>query len=90
MAEERRHPEANALDYLSVGEMANELGVSQDKVRYWCRTKRLPSINVGDNRRQFFRVKVTDWEKFKASRSVLPLPSVRRLLPSDGTNLLGV
>ncbi len=75
-------------DWLSVPQMATEVGVSQDKVRTWCRTGRVAAMNIGDAARSFYRVRRDEWERFKQrrlQRSVTPRPLARR-----GTNLLGI
>ncbi len=80
----------NNIEWLTVPAMAHELGISQDKVRTWCRNGSLASINIGDRRNAFFRVQRSEWERFKATRrKSSPAPIARRRL-SSGTNLLGV
>ncbi len=76
-------------DWLTVPEMARELGISQEKVRTWCRTGRIGALNIGDQARSFFRVRRDEWERFKERRT-MKLSPVTRLLPRRGTNLLGI
>lgn len=82
MAPEREH--------LTVPQMARELGVSQEKVRTWCRNGMIRGVtNIGDHDRRFYRATRQAWDEFKASRSI-PDPPIRRMRYRAGTNLLGI
>lgn len=61
---------ATANTYLTVPEMAADIGVSDDKVRQWCRAGRVDgAINVGDpGRRERWKAPRDGWERFKESR----------------------
>lgn len=79
---------------LTVPEMARDVGVSDEKVRTWCRRRLIEGVmNIGDAGRSFFRAPKDSWEKFKRERQGgwpgKPAP-VHRLRTRPGRNLLGI
>lgn len=54
-----------AEELLKLSEIAAELRVSSDAVRYWCRTGRLPATMVGGQ----WRVRRADLEAFLKART---------------------
>lgn len=76
---------------LSVAEMATDLGVSHEKVRYWIVSNRLPAIDIADGgQRRHYRVAREDWDAFKKSRMTQRPTTQRRQRHEAGTNLLGI
>jgi hypothetical protein len=60
--------------------VASRLGVSPDKVRYWCASGELPAVDVAQRRggRPRYRVSLAGPEVFLAGRSAAPVPRTRR------------
>jgi hypothetical protein len=78
-------------NYLSVPEMAADIGVSRDKVSNWCATGCIEgTINIGDGRNRFYRVPRENWEAFKLGIATMPKLFARRHRYRPGTNLLGI
>jgi len=56
-------------DMLTVGEMAADLRICDDKVRQWCRSGAIAgAVNVGQGKREVWRAPRQAWEAFKESR----------------------
>lgn len=54
---------------LNVQQMAKSAGVSEDKVRRWCRAGVIEGAwDAGDGKREVWRVPAEQWEKFRESR----------------------
>ena len=54
-------------EFITVEDIARNLGVSDDLVRKWIREKKLPAYQVGKE----YRVRLTDYEKFLHSRRTM-------------------
>jgi excisionase family DNA binding protein len=46
--------------FLTVKDIAHDLGVSEDTVRGWIRGRKLPAYGVGKE----YRIKIVDYERF--------------------------
>lgn len=54
---------------LTVKSIAEELAVSQDKVRAWCESGAIEAINAGDGENKHWRITEAAFEEFKITRS---------------------
>ncbi len=57
-----------STDWLSVDDIANELGVPADRVRAWIRNKRLRAFRFGRD----YRIKRVDYDKFIEDSATRP------------------
>jgi len=62
----------------STAEVAEELGVSREKVRNWIKAGKLPAINIGTRTKPSFRILAEDLETFVAGLQVQAAPRTRR------------
>lgn len=81
-------PQAPLHGYLSVREVAGDLGVSESKIVTWIRCGQLPAIDVSlrgaSGRRPRWRIGRQQLEVFLAARSALvPSPVPRRRRPKQ-------
>ena len=54
-------------EFITVEDIARNLGVSDDLVRKWIREKKLPAYQVGKE----YRIKQTDYERFLEKRRTM-------------------
>lgn len=54
-------------EYITVEQIAENLGVSDDLVRKWIREKKLPAYQFGKE----YRVKIVEYEKFVEKRRTM-------------------
>ena len=54
-------------EYITVEQIAENLGVSDDLVRKWIREKKLPAYQFGKE----YRVKIVEYEKFVERRRTM-------------------
>jgi hypothetical protein len=85
----------NSSEWLEVPDLVRDLGhaVSDDQIRNWCRTGKLPAFNKGNGKRAYWIVKREEWERFKHERQApKPEPRTRAQIYRErsGVNLLGV
>jgi excisionase family DNA binding protein len=57
-----------STDWLSVEDIANELGVPADRVRAWIRNKQLRAFRFGRD----YRIKRSDYDKFVEESATRP------------------
>jgi len=50
--------------FMTVEDIARDLGVAEDTVRSWIRQKKLPAYRVGKE----YRIKIVDYERFLQQR----------------------
>jgi len=50
--------------FMTVGDIARDLGVAEDTVRSWIRERKLPAYRVGKE----YRIKIVDYERFLEQR----------------------
>lgn len=53
--------------FLTVEDIARDLGVAEDTVRSWIREKKLPAYRVGKE----YRIKIVDYERFLEQRRTM-------------------
>jgi len=53
--------------FLTVEDIARDLGVTEDTVRSWIREKKLPAYRVGRE----YRIKIVDYERFLQQRRTI-------------------
>jgi excisionase family DNA binding protein len=53
--------------FLTVEDIARDLGVAEDTVRSWIRGKKLPAYRVGKE----YRIKIVDYERFLQQRRTI-------------------
>ena len=79
-------------NWLSVPEMANDIGVSADKVRGWCAAGRIVGVlDIGDGLNRHYRASRETWGQFLISRTTrVSVTRQHRPKTKAGTNLLGI
>jgi hypothetical protein len=77
---------------LSVRQMAQDVGVSDDKVRLWIERGLIrDAINIGDGKNRFYRVTQEAWDEFKRDRGIKKASApTARFRARAGTNHLGL
>jgi len=53
--------------FLTVEDIARDLGVAEDTVRGWIRARKLPAYRVGKE----YRIKIVDYERFLQQRRTI-------------------
>ncbi len=53
--------------FLTVEDIARDLGVAEDTVRGWIRARKLPAYRVGKE----YRIKIVDYERFLEQRRTI-------------------